>query len=449
MKQKSVYRNRLLRLAVPIVIQNILSAAVGSTDVIMLNFVSQDAISAVSLASQVGTILFMFFYGLGTGATMLCSQYWGKGDSEAVRNVQGIAMRISLGISALFFLAAELCPRLLMRIFTNEEALIRLGIDYLRWVGIAYLCWSICEVYLSVLRSIGRVTVSMVLNILAFSLNIGFNAVFIFGLFGAPKLGAAGVALGTSLSRLVELIGCLIVSSVSRDIRLEPKYLFVRNKVLSEDFRKMALPALANDIIWGLAFSVYSIILGHLGTDAVAANSLVTVVRNFGTTMCFGVASAGGILLGQLLGDNKKEAAEEAAHELVIVTLWSAVLGSLVILIASPFVLHFADITKTALGYLRVMLLINAYYVFGPAINTTMICGIFRSGGDSRYGLIVDLIDMWCYAVPLGLFAAFVLKLPVLWVYFLMCTDEFAKWPWVIRHYKKKGWLLNITREYR
>ena len=445
--KKNAYTIPLLTLAMPIIIQNLLSSAVSSMDVIMLNFVGQDAISAVSLASQISTILFMFYYGLGTGATMLCAQYHGKGDLKAIKTVQGIAMRVSIGISILFFIAVEFCPSLLMTIFTNDSVLIELGSQYLRYVGVAFLCWGIIEVYLSVLRSIGRVTIAMVLNILAFSLNIVFNAIFIFGLFNAPKLGAAGVALGTTLSRLVELIGCIFVSFQSKDIKLEVKYLFVSNKALFSDFTSMALPALANDIIWGLAFSVYSVILGHLGSDAVAANSLVTVVRNFGTVACFGMANAGGILLGRILGENKNEEAKVAAKELIRLTLIMAILGSLLIMIVRPFVVKYSSLSEISTSYLNKMLWINVYYIFGPAINTTLICGVFRSGGDSKYGFIVDCIDMWVYAVPLGLLNAFVLKLPVMWVYFFMCTDEFVKWPWVISHYRSGKWLKNITRE--
>ena len=441
------YRKPLIALAIPIVIQNLLSSLVNSADTVMLNFVGQDAISAVSLATQISTILFMFYYGLGTGPTMLCAQYYGKGEIEAVRIVEGIAMRISLSISVIMAVLALAIPRYLMLIFTSDEALITLGIDYLRCVSLAYVCWGIVEVYLSVLRSIGQVKLSMFLNMLAFGLNIILNAVFIFGLLGAPKLGAAGVALGTSLSRLAELFGCILVSARRKDVQLDLRYMFRSNRVLFRDFCNMALPALGNDIIWGLAFSVYSVILGHLGSDAVAANSLATVVRNFGTIMCFGMSSAGGILLGQYIGENRSEDAREAAKELVFLTLVSCAIGAVIILAVNYPVVQLAALSDTSKRYLRGMLFINSYYIFGAGLNTTLICGVFRAGGDSKFGFKVDCIDMWCYAVPLGLLTAFVLKLPVLWVYFFMCTDEFAKWPWVIGHYRKGKWLMNITRD--
>ncbi|MCD7724663.1 MAG: MATE family efflux transporter [Clostridiales bacterium] len=444
---KDRFYPQIIKLVIPIVIQNLLSAAVSSADVVMLNYVGQSSISAVSLAANYASILFMVYYGLGTGASMLSAQYWGKQDLQAIHVIEGIALRFSILISLCFSAAAFFAPRLMMRVFTNDAELIAIGADYLRIMAVTYLCWGVTEVYLALLRSIGRVTVSMTLNILAFTLNIFLNAVFIFGLLGAPKLGAVGVAIATAASRTAELAGCILISVFSKDVKLKPSYLFTHNRLLFKDFLRLSLPALGNDVSWAVAFSMYSVILGHLGTDAVAANSLVTVVRNFGTVLCFGTASAGGILLGNVMGQNDMERAKVYASKIVKLTIITGAIGGLLILLATPFVLHFADLSDTAMYYLKYMLLINTYYVMGSAVNTTLIAGVFRAGGDSRFGLICDSVDMWCYAVPLGLLSAFVLKLPVLAVYFLLCTDEFVKWPWVIRHYRSQKWLQNITRE--
>lgn len=445
--RKDTFYSQIFKLVLPIIIQNLLSAAVSSADVVMLNYVGQSSISAVSLASQYANVLFMVFYGLGTGATMLCAQYYGKGDKKAIQVVEGIALRFSMLISAAFAAMALFFPEVMMRLFTNDTELITVGASYLRFMSVSYLCWGITEVYLAVLRSVGRVTISTALNVLAFSLNIILNAVFIFGLFGAPKLGAMGVAIATSLSRLTELMACFVVSHLSKDIKLDFRYLFVRNKPLFSDFVKLSLPALGNDISWSVAFSMYSVILGHLGTDVVAANSFVVVVRNFGTVMCFGMASAGGILLGNMIGENKMEEAQAGSKKLMKLTVISGAIGGLIILAATPFVLKYASLSEQAMHYLKYMLLINTYYVMGAAVNTSLICGVFRAGGDSKFGFVCDTIDMWCYAVPLGFIAAFVLKLPVMAVYFLLCTDEFVKWPWVIGHYRSGKWLNNITRD--
>ncbi len=443
------FNKQMYKLLIPLVIQNLLSAAVSSSDVVMLNFVGQSSISAVSLAANYANVISMVYYGLGTGAALLCAQYYGKRDFRAIQTVQGIALRYSMTLTLIVSAAAFTAPQLMMRLFTKDAELIAIGADYLRVMGITYLCWGIIEIYLAVLRSIGRVTVCMVLNVMTFLLNIALNAVFIFGFFGAPKLGATGVAIATAASRVAELIGCFLVSAFSGEVKLNLGSMFHGNKLLTGDFIRLALPALGNDVSWGLAFSMYSVILGHMGNDAVAANSMVVVVRNLSTTFCFAVASAGGILLGNVMGEGKLDKAKQYASQVMKMTVVSGLVGAVVLIACIPLVLRFASasLSVTAMGYLKVMLWINTYYIMGAAVNTSLIAGVFRAGGDTRFGLICDSIDMWCYAVPLGFFAAFVLKLPVLWVYFLLCTDEFVKWPWVISHYRSGKWAKNITRQ--
>lgn len=445
-KKDDFYR-QMFKLAIPIIIQNLLSAAVNSSDVIMLNYVGQSAISAVSLAANYSNILFMVYYGLGTGASLLCAQYFGKKNMQAIHAVEGIALRFSLAISVLVALAAFTMPQRMLLLFTSDQELIAIGSSYIRIMGITYLCWGVTEIYLAILPSIGRVTISMTLNMLAFGLNILLNAVFIFGLFGAPKLGVTGVAIATASSRLIQLVACVIVSLLSKDVKLNPAYMFIRSKTLLNDFIHLSLPALGNDLSWSVAFSMYSVILGHLGTEAVAANSLVTVVRNVGSVFCFAIASAGTILLGRVMGQEELEKSKSYASRMLKMTVVAGAVGGVIVLAVTPFVLRFAFLNDTAMHYLKYMLLINSYYIMGSAVNTALIAGVFRAGGDTKFGLICDTIDMWVYAVPLGFFAAFVLKLPVLWVYFLLCTDEFVKWPWVIRHYRKGEWAKNITRE--
>lgn len=448
-KTKDPFYSQIKILVIPIIIQNILSSMVSSADVVMLGFVNQDSIAAVSLASQYANVLFSIFYGFGTGVTMLCAQYYGKKDMHAINAVQGIALRFSVSICTAFSLCALLIPEFMMRIFTKNEDIINAGAEYLRIVSISYFCWGIIEIFFATLRSVERVVICTVLNVITFSLNIILNAVLIFGWFGLPKLGIMGVAIATSASRVFELILCLIVSARSKDVKLKISAVFAKNTVLFKDFVRLSMPAVANDVIWGVAFSVYSAILGNISDDAVAASAIVGVVRSFGTVLCFGIASAGGILIGKIIGENKPEEARAGAKKMVKLTVISGIIGGLIVLAIMPLVLKLASykLTDGAMECLFWMLLINTYYISGAALNTTMIAGIFRAGGDSRFGFICDTIDMWCYAVPLGLLAGFVFKLPVLWVYFLLCTDEFVKWPWVIKHYKSGKWLNNVTRD--
>ena len=447
-KGSSSFNKDILRLAVPIVLQNIVTTAVNSADVIMLGFVGQNALSAGSLANQVMFILQLVYTGISSGVIMLAAQYWGKKDTKTIEHIMGIGMQLSIFISSMFFIMAFFFPHVLMRIFTNDINLITEGIPYLRIVSFSYLFMSFSQVYLCAMRSIERVHFSTVTNAVALILNIIFNAVFIFGLFGAPKLGILGVALATVIARAVEFTICVIDNFIPKAIHFHIKNVLEVNKILFFDFMKYSLPAFGNEIVWGVAFSMYSVIMGHLDSDIVAANAVVVVARNLGTVACFGIADAGAIILGKSIGSGNTDTIKSDSSHFVKITSMSAVVGGIVIFLLRPVFFTMADLTPTAKSYLGIMLFINMYYIVGQAFNTAMICGVFRSGGDSKWGFFCDIIDMWCYSVPLGFISAFVLKLPPMWVYFLICTDEFVKIPFVYKHYKSYKWLKNITRDF-
>ena len=446
--EKASFSRNLLRLAVPIVLQNLVTTAVSSADVIMLGFVSQDALAAGSLASQIMFILNLVYSGISSGVIMLAAQYWGKQDTLTIERIMGIGMRISILISTVFFILAFFFPALLMRIFTNDMQLVSTGIPYLKIVSFSYLFMSISQVYLCTMRTIERVIFATAANASALLLNILLNAVFIFGLLGAPKMGIAGVALATTIARGIEFVICMLDALKFKTIRFRPSTIFERHKLLFVDFMKYSLPAFGNEVSWGLAFSMYSVIMGHLGSDIVAANAVVVVARNLGTVSCFGIANAGAILLGKSIGAGLMETVKADASKFCKITFISGMIGGIFIFLLRPLFMNMADLTATAQGYLNIMLFINMYYVLGQAMNTAVICGVFRSGGDSKWGFICDTIDMWGYAVPMGFFTAFVLKLPPMWVYFIICTDEFVKIPFVYKHYKSYTWLKNITREF-
>lgn len=444
----STFYRDMFRLALPIVMQNLITTAVSSADVVMLGFVSQSALAAGSLASQIMFILNLVYTGISSGIIMLAAQYWGKKDTHTIEKIMGIGMRLSILISLVFFVLALFCPSVLMHIFTNDPSLFKPGRTYLRVVSFSYLFMGISQIYLCTMRTIERVVFATVVNGTALILNIVLNAVFIFGLFGAPKMGIAGVALATTIARFIELGLCIVDTLRFKTLRFRPITIFQHNKLLFTDFMKYSLPAFGNEVAWGVAFSMYSVIMGHLGSDMVAANAVVVVARNLGTVLCFGIANSGAILLGKSIGAGHMNLVKADASRFCKVTFFSGVAGGILIFLLRPVFMNMSDLSTVSQGYLNIMLFINMYYVIGQAMNSSVISGIFRAGGDSKWGFICDFIDMWIYAVPLGFLSAFVLKLPPMWVYFLICTDEFVKLPFVYHHYKSYKWLKNITREF-
>lgn len=445
-ENKAFYRS-LAALVIPITIQNFITNAVNSADVFMLGYVGQTELSAVSLANQFQFLLSGIFFGISSGVTMLASQYWGKKDTNSIQAVMGIAIKIAAVITAALAIGAVCIPETLMQIYTNDETLISIGASYLRIVGISYVLMSFSQVYLCALRSMERAQLSTVISSIALIMNIVLNAVFIFGIGGAPRLGVIGVAIGTVTARIIEFVLCLADAIRGKVFRMDLKLMFGRHKLLFADFCKYSMPALINDFAWTLAFSMYSVIMGHMNADVVAASSVATTVRNLCTILCFALGSGASVLLGIKIGEGKMEEAKRAASMSCHVTLLIGILTGVVILLLRPVVFFCFSLNERASGYLDVMLWISAYYVVGQAMNTLLISGVFRAGGDSRFGMICDIVVMWCICVPLGFLAAFVLKLPPMVVYFILCLDEFWKIPVVYKHYKSFKWLKDITRE--
>lgn len=448
LESKNFYKS-LFHVVGPITIQNLISATVTTADIFMLAFVGQTAIAASSLAGNVMFISLMIGTGLSSGLVMLAAQYWGKKDYNSIRTLHGVTLRISSSFGALFSFATFFFPELVMKIFTDELPMIQEGAKYLKAVSFSYLFFSISQVFQAGFKSIERVKIVTIITTTALSLNILLNAVFIFGLCGFPKWGIFGVGLATSISRGIELVFSVIYAYKQKDVKFRFSNIFRKNRLLTSDFFKYSLPALGNELVWGAGFSMYSVILGHMGEDIVAANSVVNVIRNLATVMCFGMAYGGAVILGKTIGQNDLELAQKNARRLIKSTILSGLLGSVIMIIAKPVLPFIAQnkLTEVAMNYSRVILYINALSIFGASINTVFICGIFRAGGDSKFGFIMDVISMWVVSVPIGLLVAFVFKLHPLWVYFILYLDEFEKMPVVIIHYFKKKWLKNITRE--
>lgn len=442
---KSFYKD-LRNVVQPMAIQNLISSAVNSADVIMLGYIGQTAIAASSLAGNVAFILFMISTGLSSGLVMLGAQYWGKKDTEAIKTLLGIGLRICCSVEIIVACIAAFYPRILMLIFTKNEALIAEGCRYLRAASFSYVCLSFSQMFQAGFKSIERVKIVTITSTTSLFLNIGLNAVFIFGLLGVPKMGITGVGIATSIARFIEMVICFIYAGRQTDIKFSVTCVFRRNKLLTRDFFKYSLPAVGNELVWGSAFAMYSVIMGHLGEDIVAANSVVNTVRQLGSVLCFGMAYGGAIVVGKYMGAGDMAVAERNASRLARVTIFSGVIGAVLLICLYPVLPYIADLNETAAHYRNILLFINAYSLIGASINTVLICGIFRAGGDSKFGFVADIINMWCVSVPLGLLAAFVFKLPPLWVYFILFLDEFEKMPFVIHHYFKKGWLRNITR---
>lgn len=443
---KEFYK-KVLALVIPMALQNLINTGITTADVVMLGKVGEDVLSGCSLAGQIQFILNLIFFGITSGATVLTAQYWGKGDRRTIERVLGIALRVSL-IAAVLFTIVTLCfPAQLMHIFAKEPQVIAEGVKYLKIVAYTYLFQAITIVYLNIMRSVERVVISTVVYLVSMIINIVFNAVFIFGLLGCPAMGIEGAATATLLARLVELMIVLSYAKwKNKDIRLHISDIWAKNPVLFQDFLKYSSPVIINELIWGAGFSANAAIIGHLNSSAVAANSVAQVTRNLATVIVFGIANATSIMLGKVIGENRTELAEKYAKRFIGLSFIFGVMGGGVILMARPFVISYLSVSERSAQYMGFMLLCMAVYVVAQAMNTTLIVGIFRAGGDTKVGLFIDAGSMWCCSILLGALAAFVFKAPVEVVYLILLSDELVKLPFSIGRYQQRKWLKNVTR---
>ena len=434
-ERKRSLRKEIVRLALPIALQQFMTALVGACDAIMLGKLSQDAMSAVSLATQVTFVFNLFMFAFMAGENMFVAQYYGKGDYTGISQVFSLVTKICGCIAVVFLAGTLFFPEQLMRILTNEETLIVLGSEYLRVIGISYVFSGIAQIFLAIMKNCGAVNMSTLINGVMVILNIALNAVFIFGLSGFPKMGIKGAALATVLATVVQFlwsVGYVLcrIRAVKFSLRSCEKKLFGR-------FWQKTVPLLINNLAWGIGFSMYSVIMGHLGTDAVAANGIANISKNLVVCFCLGLGNAGSIIVGNRLGADRLQEAKEVGETLTKTAIIAGIVSGLVLIALSPFITKMVDLTPIARGYLQKMLLISSYYIAGKSVNCMTIGGIFAAGGDSKFGMLCDSVTLWCIIVPLGCICAFILKLPVMVVYFVLNLDEIIKLPVVYKHYKK------------
>lgn len=437
---------KLLPLVFPIAFEQLMYSLVSASDALMLGLMDQASLSAVSLAAQVQFVFSLFMGGLTGGGNILAAQYWGKGSREQVERVYAILLRSAVLAGGVFSCAALFAPHMLMRFFTPDPQLIALGSQYLRVVSLSYLSSSINQCNMCIMKNTGRASRASLIGSSCVVINIVLNAVLIYGLLGFPALGVRGAALATLLAQLTCLFWGIWETVRVRTIRLRREFLLDLKMPLQKSFWKYTFPVMGNSVVWGMGITMGSVILGHLGTDAVAANSIASVAKNLIACFCMGLAAGGAILVGNELGAGRLERAKQYGGKVVRLAVISGVISGLILIALTPVILNVAALSEQSAGYLRWMIVVCAVNIVGMSHNSATISGIFSAGGDTKFGFICDTITLWGVVVPLGFLTAFVLEWPVIAVYAVICMDEIVKLPAVWRHYKKYLWVKDLTQ---
>lgn len=349
-------------------------------------------------------------------------------------------------VTIVFLVFTLLFPEWIMSLLTNEAALISRGARYLRIAGISYIPLGLSQIYLCIMKNSGKTTKSTIIGSSSMILNLCFNAVFIFGLLGFPAMGIQGAAIATVLATGTQCIWTLLESKKDGSIKIYFPYILSVDKKIRQDFNRYTLPVVGNYFFWGGGVTIFAALIGHLGNDAVAANSLANIIKNILSCVSKGVGTAGAILVGNELGKNQIELAKKYAKHSIAVAGIIGVVTCFILIVTRPLILHFSNLTETATTYLSGMLLISSYYAIAGSINNMAIGGIFCAGGKSKFGCICDGIVLWLIVMPAASLAAFYFHLPVLVVYFILCLDECIKVPVVFWYYRKYTWAQNLTK---
>ena len=442
------FLRRVAALCIPMALQNLINTGVMAADVFMIGRVGENVLSGASLAGQIFFILNLILFGVCSGASVLIAQYWGKRDLNTIEQVAGIAIRITVSAAVAFTIVTLAIPQILMRIFTSDPEVIGYGAQYLRIIALTYPVVAFVSTYLMLIKNIERVVISTIVYLISLCVNICMNALLIYGLCGFPALGIRGAAIATSIARLTELAITLWYARFrNSDMKVRLRYvLHTEMPGLMGDFLKYSLPVIINEMLWGLAYSANAAIIGHLGSNAVAAQSVAMVTRQLATVVTFGISGATAIMIGKEIGFGDIKRAEQYGKNFVILSIIFGCIGALTILAARPFIIAGMGFSDETARLLHIFLFVMSYYCIMQSLNTTLIVGVFRAGGDTKFGLYMDTGTMWGVSIPLGCIAAFVLHLPPEIVFIILMSDEILKVPLALARYRKKLWLKNVTR---
>lgn len=434
-------------LAFPIALQNLVNTAVTTADVVMLGKVGEAALSSGSLAGQVQFVMSLMVFGMTSGASVLTAQYWGKKDIRTIEKVFSMTLCFALMAGMLFFLVSEFFPEQIMHIFSSEEEVIAGGAAYLRIVAYSYPISAFCTGYLYLMRSIERAKIGTAVFACSLVANVIMNAIFIFGLLGAPAMGVRGAALATLLSRCLEFaLVLLYMWKVNRQVRIRKNYFFRWDTLLLKDFLVMSIPVVLNETLWGAGMSANAAILGQLGSPAAAANSVVRVIRELIMVMSVGLSAATAVLVGKAIGERKLSVAQTYARRMVCLSIGVTFLASAAMFCLRHTVAGALTLGPEAKEYLLFMLVILSVYSLCQSVTCPVIVGVLRAGGDTRFGLILEGSALWVGSILMGWIGAFVLHLPVKAVFVLLLLDEFIKLPFAAWRYRSKVWLRDVTR---
>ena len=440
-KEKSFYK-LILSIAVPVVLQNMITIGVNIMDTLMLGNYGEVQLSASSLANEFINIYHIMCMGMSMGAAVLTAQYYGAGNNPSLKKIVTIVLRMGLVIAAAFTVVTLLFPEELMRLYTPDEAVIEKGVLYFRISAVTYVLLGVSLILTNILRTVHQVRFPLVLSIVTFFVNVFFNWVFIYGRLGAPEMQIEGAALGTVIARLVEC-GSLVTYFFVFDKRIgyRIKDLFMKCGDHVRVYITYVIPVMVSDTLLALGNSAVSIIMGHIGASFVAANSIISQTVRLSTVFNQGLSSASSVITGNTLGKGERDKAYHQGVTFLCLSILIGLAAAVVILLISPLLVESFNITQETkdIAY-QLMASVSVMMVF-QTVQSVLTKGVLRGGGDTRFLMLADILFLWLASIPLGYLCGLVWHLSPFWIYAALKIDWVIKSVWCIFRLRSKKWI--------
>lgn len=436
----------MLAIALPVAFQQLITASLNMIDVLMVGQLGETSVAALGLANQIFFLLILFLFGVTSGMSIFTAQYWGKGDVENIRRVLGICLAIAIAVAAIFTLAATLIPQALMSFYTEDQAVIKLGSDYLRIVGLSYVMTATVVSYISVLRSITMVKMTVIVSVIALGFKTLLAYLLIFGVGPFPELGVRGAAIGTAFGWTFQCILLLVlVYTLKTPLAANPLSFFRFNRPFAMNVLKTSMPAALNEVLWSVGITSYNAVYARIGTDAIAAVNINATIEELVFVLFIGLGNASAVMVGNKIGAGGKEIAFEYGRRFTIMGVASALIGGAIVLCIRDVVIGMYHISPSAAENLRWLMLVYSLSIWLRVFNFMLFIGALRAGGDTRYAMFTELFSIWVIGVPSALVGGFVLHLPVYGVYAMVLLEEAVKAIIVFRRYLSRNWIHDLV----
>jgi len=441
-----VFYKKLFILALPIAFQNLASTSLNLIDTLMIGQLGETYIGAVALANQVFFLLMLFLFGISSGASVFTAQYWGKKDLAGIHRSLGLALIPALTGAVLFTLAAQFLPGQILALFTTDKTVISLGIPYLRIISVSYICTAVSLIIQGVLRSTGHVKLPLKITLISLSLNALFNYLLIFGKFGFPEMGIEGAALATTGARFLEIFLLLYLSKRRNyPVIASRKKLFNFPKGFIRNFTYRVYPVILNEVGWSLGITMFTIVYARMGTPVLAAFNIMDTVSRLVFVLFIGTGNASGIVLGNIIGENRPEDARKYARGLLKISIIMGIGAGIIIYISAPWVPSMFKISEEVSRMVTTFMKILSVVVFVKVSNIHIIVGILRSGGDTHICMLLEIIPLWLIGIPLAFYTGLVLKLDPGLVYLVTMSEEVLKYILGLIRTLSGKWIHDVT----